>query len=742
MELSPIALVLIGLLLAAWTFGAAWITLSARASERRSRSARGAIRRLTRMIDSSPALPLLVRADGRIEGPERLAAWLGFDRLPGFLSELGGAGEGAGLAPDELEQLREAVRRTQKTAAPFAMMVGGGESGRRSLALRGQLADPAIAPNAAALVWWFDFSESQAELVALRAEAERASTDFAALVGLIEVAPMPMWFRGPDLQLRLVNHAYVLAVGAESAEEVVERQIELVEPVDGVTAAQVAGRVLEKGMAIERVVQATLGHQRLALRVSDLPLGHVGIAGYAVDIEEQERQTRSLRAFREAQRSLLDGLSLGVAQFDEERRLTFANDPFRRIFALPPGQELETIEFDRLLDLMRDSGRLPEMRDFPAWRRELGQWFTVDEPMRVDWSLPDGVHLKVVGQPMPDGGLVLVAEDRSEQLALSATRDMLLRVRTAMMDALFEALAVFAPDGRIQLWNRRFPDIWALSEDFFDPPPRIELLLERIGQNLARPDDSAALGEVVRAATLDRKRRTDQVLLADGRTLVFSGIPLPDGNGLLTAIDITGSELSSARRDGASPDPAFPGAPAETDAGDDAGPDAGAALEPEPWPEPWQEPEAEDPGRPERIELLPFVTAIVREREEPIEERGLTLDLRGSRTSGSVTADPSRLGEALALLLDIAIAGVPAGEGHIHIALAGPRRGARIVMTDNGPGMAPDELASALARAGGGVPTRAARRIARARRLIEGQGGRLELQSTDGAGTTASIFLP
>jgi hypothetical protein len=51
---------------------------------------------------------------------------------------------------------------------------------------------------------------------------------------------------------------------------------------------------------------------------------------------------------------------------------------------------------------------------------------------------------------------VLVAEDRTESLALSATRDTLLRTRTATFDSLFEALAVFAPDGRLQLWKRRF----------------------------------------------------------------------------------------------------------------------------------------------------------------------------------------------------------------------------------------------------------------------------------------------
>src|SRR5690606_11436628 len=230
MELSPIALVLLGLLLAAWTFGAVWLVLAAQGRARQARAARGAARRLGRMIEDSPAIPLLVRADGKIEGPDRLAAWLGLDRLPGFLSEVD-AGE-AGLTAEDLAALREAVRKTQKTAAPFRMVVAPRGSGK-SLALRGHLADSVVAPGGAALVWWFDFTGSQKELARLRAETSSARSDFAALVGLIEAAPIPMWFRGPDMQLRLVNTAYVEAVGAQDAEEVVHSQVELIEAVDG-----------------------------------------------------------------------------------------------------------------------------------------------------------------------------------------------------------------------------------------------------------------------------------------------------------------------------------------------------------------------------------------------------------------------------------------------------------------------------------------------------------------------------
>ena len=779
MELSPVALVLLGLLLAAWTFGAVWLVLAAQVRARQARAARSTARRLGRMIEDSPAIPLLVKADGKIEGPERLAAWLGLDSLPGFLSELD-AGE-AGLSAEDLDGLRDAVRKTQKTAAPFGMVVTPRGSGK-NLALRGHLADPVIAPGGAALVWWFDFSESQKELAGLRAETARTRRDFAALVGLIEAAPMPMWFRGPDMQLRLVNSAYVEAVGAASAEEVVRRQVELIEAVDGLAAAQVAQQASDKDLPVERIVQATVGTQRRALRVSDLPLGREGVAGYAIDIEEMEEQGRAFRAFREAQRSMLDQLSIGVAQFDGERRLTFANQPFQRIFALPPSARLDPLEFDRFLDMARDAGRLPEARDFPAWRRELGGWFTAGATSEDAWTLSDGTHLRIVAQPQPDGGLVMIAEDRSEQLALSAVRDTLLRTRTATFDSLFESLAVFAPDGRMQLWNRRFPTIWGLPEEWLDEHPRIEALLERIGSRLARPAQRNAIGEVVRAATLDRKQRGGQVELSDGRTLEFAGVPLPDGNGLLTVLDVTDSrKAEDALRERAT-------ALEEADAVKtrflanmsyefrtpltsiggfaellQSGVAGDLSLQAQEYVaailsaverlraqiesvlDLTQSEAGLLPIRTEELELLPFITRIAREREEALEAKGLTLDLRGDRSAGKVLADERQLGRAIGNLLDNAINATPKG-GRVLVALSRRKQGPRIVISDNGPGMKPSELARALdgyrigpdgkpeSRRGLGLPL--------ARQLIEAHGGRLDLQSEKGVGTTATISLP
>src|SRR5690606_1291510 len=98
---------------------------------------------------------------------------------------------------------------------------------------------------------------------------------------------------------------------------------------------------------------------------------------------------------------------------------------------------------------------------------------------------------------MPDGGLVMIAEDRTEQLALSATRDTLLRTRTATFDNLFEALVVFAPDGHLELWNRSFTGVWGLDPEALDGHPVAEDLLEAIAQQLVDPREVATINLVI-----------------------------------------------------------------------------------------------------------------------------------------------------------------------------------------------------------------------------------------------------
>lgn len=779
-DLSPAFLIFAGLLLAAWTAAAGWMILRAGARAAQSEGSRKAARRMARMIEDAPAIPLLVRADGRIEAPERLAGWLGLEALPTYLVDLSGP-EGKGLSRDQVEELSAAVRRTQKTAAPFAFSVTPPGS-RRGLALRGTLADPAVSPSGSALVWVFDFTESERELAQLRREAARAREDFSALVGLIEAAPIPMWFRGNDYKLRLVNAAYVAAVGASAPETVVEAQTELVEQTGGRSAAEVARQAAEKRKPVERVVTATINGARRTLRVTDLPLAAEGVAGYAIDIEDMEEVARSFRAFRDAQRSMLDQISIGVAQFDAQRRISFANQPFYRVFNLPPGVVGEKMSFEQVLRVMRDGQRTPEVRDFPAWREEKVRWFTLNAPVEENWPLPDGKHLRMVAQPMPDGGLVVIAEDRTEQLALSAGRDTMLRTRTATFDNLFEAIAVFAPGGHVETWNRGFPHAWGIEPEELEARPQAANMLKAVAGQLADPSRIGALGEAIRQATLDRVRGEGVAELADGRTLEYACVPLPDGNGLLTVLDVTASRqaeealrqrnraleeadavmtrfLANMSYEFRTPLTSIGGF-AELLVNDVAG-----KLEPQAREyaqailqsvgkltsqvenvlDLSQSEAGLMPLNKAPIELLHVIAAVVRQREERILGAGLTLDLRGDERH-RIAADASQLRRAIGHLLDNAIAATGTG-GRIAIEIKPQGGGARVTMADTGQGMTQHELARALEglrtigdgtvlerRQGLGLPL--------ARRLIEAHGGTLELASRKGVGTTATISLP
>ncbi|WP_298465918.1 PAS domain-containing sensor histidine kinase [uncultured Erythrobacter sp.] len=783
MELTPTALALVGLLLAAWTVGAAVVMLRANAKARRMKALQTSLKRMRHMLDVAPAIPMLVRVDGKIEASERLARWLGFETMPEFLSELDG-GDDIGLSKAQLEDLSEKVRLTQKSAAPFELALTPPGSGR-SLAMQGALADPAVSPGGAALVWVFDFSESEDELSRLRTAAMRAESDFAALVGLIEAAPVPMWFRGQDMQLRLVNQAYVDAVGASGADEVVQNQIELLEPEDGSAPSEIARASLEAQEKAERTVAATIHGARRSLRVSDLPLGREGVAGYAIDIEEQQQQAREFRAYRDAQRAMLDQLSVGVAQFDKDEQLTFANRPFRRTFEVSNETIAERVPFERFLADARENGKTPEVRDFPEWRREHVEWFGQPDTQEEAWPLPGGTHLRIVAQPMPDGGLVMIAEDRTEQLALSATRDTLLRTRTATLDSLFEALAIFAPDGSVQLWNRSFAGTWGLPPEFLDTHPSADGLLEAIGKNLKKPREASQIGATVRAATLDRREKVGRVELADGRTLEFAGVPLPDGNGLLTVLDITDSQMAEkALLDRAAALEEADGVkarflanmsyefrtPLTTIGGYAELLKSGAAGNIGEQGDEYVDAilssverlteQVENvlnlsqseagllPINKEEIDLLSFLTKLVREREQAIIDARLGLDLKGKR-GRKAQADSRQLNRAVGALLDNAIAGTPE-DGKILIEILAPEQtehwGTAFVISDNGRGMSAEELERALDAQrkdeDGSLEKRQGLGIPLARQLVEAHGGKLELTSQEGVGTAAIIYLP
>ncbi|GAO38870.1 putative two-component histidine kinase [Sphingomonas changbaiensis NBRC 104936] len=772
---------IIGALLALWLGAAVWALATGLRLRRSAQEAELRCSRLHALIGSAPALIVLVHADGALEGSERLADWLGLDEQPATLGAL--CGPGRGLWESDLSALEDDIRLAQSTGKSFHRTIRPQQS-KRNFTVRGGPAPAGVAESGTAILYLFDATEVRTEIARLSDEADRLAKAFDALSGLIEASPIPMWHRGPDLKLTLVNSAYVKAVEAEDAADVITRGVELVEAAPGRNPIAAAAAARESGLMSSRVLPATVGGERRSLSVVDVPLGNAGVAGYAIDVEELEQARLAFRRFADAQRDLLDRLSAGVAQFAADRSLSFYNQAFMRLFAIKPEWLSEGPEFDRVLERMRETGRLPEVRDFRAWRDERRGWFTAaDEGQEENWMLPGGVHLRVVAQPLPDGGLLLIFEDRTEQVALASARDTLLRVRAATFDNLFEAVGVFAADGRLQLWNQKFRDVWDLDEAFLSKHPRVDQLAEAAGRQLANPSRAAVIRELVRVATQDRKQRSGRVALKNGRHFEFAAVPLPDGNALFTMLDISDSrrieaalrDRNEALEDADRVKTAFVanmsyelrtpltsiGGFAEMLAGGYAGELAPTADE---YVRAILDSvarlstlidhvldltQSEAGGLPlekKSVDVRRIVREAAKATDAAASEKSIEFTVEIEKTLGTMNGDARRIRQVLDNLLANAIRFTPPG-GQILLRGEGYEETVRIVISDSGPGMTSKEQARAFDRfsrstdegergssLGLGLPL--------ARQFVEAHGGSLTLASEPGQGTAVTVELP
>jgi signal transduction histidine kinase len=733
------------------------------------------------LLNRAPARPMLVRSDGRIEVDPAIVRDFGFRSAPRTLTEL--AGKGHGVEADDLAQLEKQIGNARASAEPISIRVRAAGSAR-VFDVRGGPA-PASEPAGSLLLWFFDSSAGDQVRSRLAAQLERTEGALASLTQLIEAAPFPMWYRDPDLRLGLVNSAFVHAVEGENAADVIARNSELVD-VEGEESAKASARDAQaSGKIVSRMQPAIIRGERRMLRIDDVPLSTGAVAGFAVDVQDLEDARSELVRHIDSQRELADRMTAGTAQFDADRSLSFFNRPFAAMTQLDPEWLAEKPEFDRVIERMRDQQRLPETRDFPAWRDERRGWFTSpEEALEEEWTLPGGDHIRVVAQPLPDGGLRLFLEDRTEQLRLASARDTLLRVRAATFDNLFEAISVFASDGRLYLWNRLFTEDWELDEEWLSSHPRVDELVKAMAPKLVNPAAAAQIREMVRQTTNERQSANGRVTMTDGRQFQFAAVPLPDGNALLTMVDVTdSSRIEAALRERAtaleeadrvktdfvanmSYELRTPltsiGGFAELLGGGYAGKLSAKGME-------YSSAILESvdrlsrlindvldlttgsargaPLESERIDIAGLCRTAVETARGRAAEKAQKVEMEVDASAGFVVGDVRRLRESLEHVLNNAIA-YSDRKGQIMLSAEGDDAQAVITIRDNGSGIAPEDLPRVFNRfdrvAEIGVRGEAALGLGLplTRQFVEAHGGTVSLESVKGMGTTVTLVIP
>ncbi|MEX3017655.1 PAS-domain containing protein [Gymnodinialimonas hymeniacidonis] len=183
----------------------------------------------------------------------------------------------------------------------------------------------------------------------------------------------------------------------------------------------------------------------------------------------------SLRTFLQTSTKTFAALPIGLAVFDRRRELVTFNPALLNLSEIPFDFLSTRPDLSSFLDALRERQRIPEPRDYKAWRNEITRLEEGAENGTYQelWELPDGKSFRVLGRPHPDGAIAFMFEDISAEVSLTRQFRADLAMFQAVLDTLPVGLAVFKADGSMLSCNSGYARLWGQDPTALDHMPSL-----------------------------------------------------------------------------------------------------------------------------------------------------------------------------------------------------------------------------------------------------------------------------
>jgi signal transduction histidine kinase len=358
----------------------------------------------------------------------------------------------------------------------------------------------------------------------------------ARLAAFIDARRDPAWITTADSAPVWANQAWLAAVSAASLEEAKTKGVILDRTID--TLAREAATL---GETREILRWVSLPRGRCALRVTALPLEGGGVGVWTDDVTQGETAAFDLKRHTSAHDLTLNQIGDAVVVFGPDRRLLFHNTAFARLWELEPAWLADCPSHAEILDRLRQRRGLPETVDYARFKAgELARYEQLAPSGEAIWRLPRERTLRVVGQPHPLGGLLMLFSDITPELRLKTQFNHLLQVQQATLDKLTDAVAVFGSDARLKLHNEAFERFWAITPDQIAQAADFDGVVDLCVRRLHDMHFWRELkGRITDPDPRARAPVSGEAQTADGRIMAYQCRPLPDGATLISFADVT-----------------------------------------------------------------------------------------------------------------------------------------------------------------------------------------------------------
>lgn len=502
------------------------------AAERRARDLETALNESEAILTAEPTI--LIIWHGREGLPNRISGDMrGVVQVPADPDRL--LDFQAWLDPESAGALSEAVAHMRDQGTPFNI-------GIRSLVDELLEADGRTAGGFTTLRLR-PLAGERRQFTEMAYDVRRLGKQVERLSAVLDAAPFPIWLKDQAGGTIWVNDSYIKAVEASDVDAVIAGHIEIVDD------ARIEAPESGKSPSLKGRTHAVIGGTKCALDVHEIKLAD-GFARFAIDVTAIENARKELKRHIQGHASTLDKLDTAIAIFGPDQRLRFHNSAYADLWSLDPDWLAMGPSDGEIIDRLREMRQLPEEANYRDFKAKHLQAYTTLETRDTWWYLPDGRALRVICEQHPFGGITYLFENATKEIQLDRRYNEMIDVQRETLDNLHEGVALFGTDGRLKLYNPAFARFWSLDRAVLDRQPHIDPVIDQCRKLFADDIIWDELKYTMTSLDTGRKQQKGRLNRPDGLALEYAFVPLPDGNTLLTYVDVTdSSRIENALRE-------------------------------------------------------------------------------------------------------------------------------------------------------------------------------------------------
>ncbi len=343
------------------------------------------------------------------------------------------------------------------------------------------------------IIWFRDISFANLKVGFLETSMSQINEKNITLENLFNATPFPLWARDKKLNIVFSNKAYkkickndedILALASDLSTKNL--------PLKAISSKKrkklTSNMIIEGRKAFFDFVETPV--------VDEIGADNLNTYGAAVETSELNEIKRKNKQAQSHQLEVFSALGTAFAIFNEAQELNFYNDSFLNFFKLERVWAEAKPTYSQFLDILREKRTIAEIASYKKYKEdELLAFENITSANEDLIFLTDEKTLKRVRSPYSQGGLIFAFADISNQISQQSQYTSLLNIQKDILNNMFDAVVVFAPDGRLSFYNQPFIEMWGQEEKSLKAEPSIMELIDAKKNKFSKVDDWGSFRE-------------------------------------------------------------------------------------------------------------------------------------------------------------------------------------------------------------------------------------------------------